>query len=129
MVSIFLSIGEIILLCPWIIWGFLCIVLKKISYTKTSAVHFASDITTFFLLFSIREIIKVLFDTDIRMLAFIAAVVIAIVMLVYDYKNEDELELSKVTKKIWRILFVLLTCVYIVVFISFAVMWCIQMFK
>lgn len=122
-------IGEIILLCPWIIWGFLFVLLKKIKYTKNSAAHFAADITTFFLLFSIREIVELLFDYDIRMLALIVAVVIAIIMLVKEWKTSDELNLNKVSKKIWRILFVVLTFAYFIIIIGFIVLWIIQMFK
>lgn len=127
--SIFFSIGDFVLLCPWVLWGILCLVLKNIKYTKSSAIHFASDITMFFLLFSIREITHVLFDYDIKMLALILAVVLAMIMLVYEYKTKDEFTLSKVMKKIWRKLFLLFTCLYVVIVIVFIVMQFITIFK
>lgn len=127
--SILLWIGDICLLCPWIIWGILFVVLKKVKYTKQSAFHFASDITTVFLLFAIGKLMLTLFNFDLGVLVLIYAVLLAIIILVYDWKTKDELELKVVLKKVWRILFVSLTAVYIGILLVFCVIWGIDFFK
>ncbi|MBQ0138941.1 MAG: DUF3397 domain-containing protein [Kurthia sp.] len=129
MVSILLWIGDICLICPWIIWGILFVVLKKIKHTKQFAFHFASDITTIFLLFAIRKIMLTLFTIDLGLLVWIAAVILAICMLVYEWKTKDELELKKVLKKIWRILFVASTIIYIGIVLAFCIIWIVDLFN
>lgn len=121
--------GELCLICPWIIWGFLFVLLKKIRYTKKYALHFASDVTTAFLLFSMREIVLALFHYDIGVSVLIGAIVLAMIMVVYEWKIESELDTSKVFKKIWRILFVILTIAYILIILVFIIMWGIQLFN
>lgn len=129
MVSILLWIGDICLMYPWIIWVILFVVLKKIKHTKQFAFHFASDITTVFLLFAIREIMLALFNIDLGLLVLIFAIILAICMLVYEWKTKDELELQKMLKKIWRILFVILTLVYLGIILVFCTMWIVDLFN
>lgn len=127
--SILLWFGDICLLCPWIIWGILFIVLKKVKYTKLFAFHFASDITTIFLLFAIRKLMLALYDIDLGVSILIFAVVLAIFFLVYEWKTKDELDLKVVLKKVWRILFVSLTAIYIGIIIVFCIIWGINFLK
>lgn len=112
-------IGEIILICPWIIWGLIYIVLKKIKRWKMNAFQFASDITTFILLWSIHVIMNVLFDINIGVITFIIAIIIAMVYLIVEWKNQKEIDLKKIAKKIWRTLFVVLTISYLAIVVVF----------
>lgn len=126
---IFLSIGEVILLCPWILWGFLFVLLNNIKSTKKIAIFVASDITTFFLLFSILQLVYQLFNFDLGVLVLIGAVTLAIVMVIYEWKTKSDLDLEKIMKRIWRTLFVLLTGLYIITLLIFCVLWIIQLVK
>lgn len=127
--SILLSVGEIILLCPWILWGFLFVPLNRMKRTKKIAVFVASDITTVFLLFSIQRLVDQLFNFDIGVYVLIVAVVLAIIMVIYEWKTKSDLDLGKVMKRIWRTLFVLLTSLYIITLLIFCVLWIIQLVK
>lgn len=129
MVSMFLSIGEVVILCPWILWGFLFVLLNYIKATKRIAIFVASDITTVFLLFSIQRLVELLFNVDLGVLVLIGAVVLAIIMVLYDWKTKDDLDLSKLLKRIWRIFFVLLTSLYMLALLIFFVLWIIELVK
>lgn len=121
-------IGNIIILCPWILWGFLFVLLKKIRYTKPYALFFAADVTTFFLLFSIKKLVLLFFDYDLGVLVLIGAVLLAILFVVFEWIKVDDVEIRRLIKKVWRLLFVILTSVYIVVVIVFVVREIINLF-
>lgn len=129
MVDIFLSISQIILLCPWILWGFLFVLLNNSKSTKKRAIFFASDLTTILLLFSVQRLVFQLFNFDLGVLVLIGAVVLAIIMVIYEWKTKSDLDLGKVLKRIWRTLFVLLTSVYIITLLIFCVLWIIELVK
>ncbi|WP_232025929.1 DUF3397 family protein [Kurthia zopfii] len=96
---------------------------------KNRAVRFASDVTTFFLLFSIQKIVFLLFDYDVRVLPLIGAVVIIIIFLVIERLSGEQYEVSKALKKSWRLIFILLASIYVFAILGFVIMKIIELIQ
>ncbi|GEK32653.1 DUF3397 family protein [Kurthia sibirica] len=122
-------IVQAILICPWIVWGLLFIGLKKSKRGQQNAFQFASDVTTFILLWSITVIIELFFNINIMMLPIIVAIILAIILLLIEWRTHTELDVIKFIKKIWRIFFIVLTISYIVIVLSYGVVKIIHLFQ
>ncbi|MEG0380209.1 MAG: DUF3397 family protein [Kurthia sp.] len=120
---------SILITCPFIIFGLLFWGFKKLKKDKNRAVRFASDVTTFFLLFSIQKIVFLLFDYDVRVLPLIGAVVIIIIFLVIERLSGEQYEVSKALKKSWRLIFILLASIYVFAILGFVIMKIIELIQ
>ncbi|MFJ8261636.1 DUF3397 domain-containing protein [Rummeliibacillus sp. NPDC094406] len=109
---------DIFVLCPFLILGILYLMLKK--FTKKSVNHFskAADITTIILFFSIPKTVKFFWSFDIGFTVLIIAILIAIVFTVIEWRTKKEIELMPLFRKIWRFLFLVLSCTYIAVLLT-----------
>lgn len=75
----------------------------------------ASDITTFFLFFSVPLAIGVVWRVNVGMILVIAAIIMAMVFTYVDWRTKKEIEVSALLRKIWRFLFLLLSAAYIII--------------
>lgn len=77
----------------------------------------ASDITTFILLFTIPLMIKGVWAFNFSWMMFVVLILIGIVFTYKDWKVKKELEVIPLLKKIWRMYFVFLSFLYILIWI------------
>lgn len=75
----------------------------------------ASDITTFFLFFSVPLAIGVVWRVNVGMILVIAAIIMAMIFTYVDWRTKKEIEVSALLRKIWRFLFLLLSAAYIII--------------
>lgn len=106
---------------PWVIFILVMLVMKLIKKGHR-AFGAAADITTFLLLFSIPQLTKQFFDVDLGVLTWIVVIVLLMVMTTIEWRMKEELKILGVVKRTWRIVFLLYSLIYIV-------LWVVQLFK
>ncbi|EMF46430.1 hypothetical protein B481_2186 [Planococcus halocryophilus Or1] len=77
----------------------------------------ASDVTTFLLFFSVPASVEFLWGLSISAYIYFVALVLAIIMLVIEWRNTKELEIIPFFRKLWRTYFLLLASLYALVWI------------
>lgn len=77
----------------------------------------AADLTTFILFFSVPLSISSLWGMQYSGIVFVVALFIAIIFTYIDWKSKKEIELLPLFKKIWRVLFILLSVTYFFVWL------------
>lgn len=92
------------------------ILLKWTRKQPKQAFGIAADITTFLLLFAVPIAIEALFDVKTMIYFFCLAIIISVIFTIYEWKSKKEIELIPLLRKIWRLLFLLLSTLYILVF-------------
>ena len=108
-------IVDILIMCPFIFFGILYLILKKFSKKGKNIFSKAADLTTIILLFSIPSSVKFIWSYDIGFIVLIIASIIAIIFTTIEWKTTKEMELKPLFRKIWRFLFLVLTFTYIAV--------------
>lgn len=108
-------IVDILIMCPFIFFGILYLMLKKFSKKGKNIFSKAADLTTIILLFSIPSSVKFIWSYDIGFIVLIIASIIAIIFTTIEWKTTKEMELKPLFRKIWRFLFLVLTFTYIAV--------------
>lgn len=119
--SILATIFTLCVQFPWVIFILVMLVMKLIKKGHR-AFGAAADITTFLLLFSIPQLTKQFFDVDLGVLTWIVAIVLLMVMTTIEWRMKEELKILGVVKRTWRIVFLLYSLIYIV-------LWVVQLFK
>lgn len=105
------------LLVPYLVFILTFFVLAKWTRKRPKqAFGIAADITTFILLFTVPIAIEALFEVKTMIYFFCLAIVISVVLTIYEWKSKKEIELIPLLRKIWRLLFLLLSTLYIIVF-------------
>ena len=101
--------------CPVLIFLIVFFIGRKIKIKGIRAFGLASDITTFFLFFSVPLAIRAVWQVNVGLILVIAAIVMAIIFTYIDWRTKKEIEVSALLRKIWRFLFLLLSAAYSVV--------------
>ena len=105
------------LLVPYLVFILAFFVLSKWTKKRPKQTFgIAADITTFILLFAVPIAIEALFEVKTMIYFFCLAIVIGVVLTIYEWKSKKEIELIPLLRKIWRLLFLLLSILYIIVF-------------
>ncbi len=103
------------LLLPYLVFVLLFLVLNKMIRKPKRAFGIAADVTTFILLFAVPIAIEALFDVKTMIYFFCLAIVVSVVLTIYEWKSKKEIELIPLIRKIWRLLFLLLSICYLIV--------------
>lgn len=111
-------IVDILIMCPFIFFGILYLILKKFSKKRGNIFSKAADFTTIILFFSIPSSVKFIWSYDIGFIVLIIASVIAIIFTTIEWRTTKEIELKPLFRKIWRFLFLVLTFTYIAVWFA-----------
>lgn len=114
--EILYSLGALFIFAP--ATAFILIVLfarKRMGYRS---IGLAADLTTFLLFFSVPVAIGSLWNFDAKLIAYTAAIIIAIAMLVNEWKKSKEIELVKLGRKTWRLYFLVFSVAYSVIWIA-----------
>ena len=106
---------SIMIFCPVLIFLIVFFIGRKIKIKGIRAFGLASDITTFFLFFSVPLAIKAVWQVNVGMILVIAAIVMAIIFTYIDWRTKKEIEVSALLRKIWRFLFLMLSAAYSIV--------------
>ena len=74
--------------------------------------------TTFLLFISVPVSVEALWDVEIAFSMTVAAIVIAINLLILEWKRTKEIEIFKYVRKTWRIYFLILASAYVAIWIT-----------
>lgn len=106
---------SVLIFCPVLIFLVIFFIGRKIKIKGTHAFGAASDITTFFLFFSVPLAVGAVWQVNVGMTLVIAAILMAMIFTYIDWRTKKEIEVSALLRKIWRFLFLLLSAAYIII--------------
>lgn len=115
--SILLYVISFIILFPIILFAGIYFICRKGKLRKVKSFGLASDATTFVLFFSVPLFINSLWNVKIGVYVISIAILIAIIFTYIDWKTKKEIEILPLLKKIWRVLFLILMILYILIWI------------
>lgn len=116
MMALLHTVSAIFIFAPFL--AFILTILLSRKKLKRRAIGFSADITTFILFVSVPVSAEALWDIKISFFIFAAAILIAIGMLVREWKTSKEIEVLKYIRKIWRHYFLLLATAYLIIWFS-----------
>src|SRR5690606_31470098 len=111
--DILYTIGANFIFAPFL--AFLLVVLIARKKMKYQSIGLAADLTTFLLFLSVPVSIKAICHIEISSLIYLISIVIAIVLLVIEWRQTKEIEIMRYISQIWRMYFVLLALAYVLV--------------
>ncbi|MFY3793506.1 DUF3397 family protein [Ureibacillus sp. MALMAid1270] len=115
--SILLYVISFIILFPIILFAVIYFICRKGKVSKVKSFGFASDVTTFVLFLSVPLIINSLWEVKLGVYVICIAILIAIIFTYIEWKTKKEIEIIALLKKIWRVLFLILIILYILLWI------------
>lgn len=127
-VSVLLSALHLIVLYPFLMFFFIFFILKRFKRTKGNAMHRAMDVTTCILLFSIQALCQALYGYDLGVLVQILVTVIFMVIVIRKWRENPEVQVAKIFKKFWRILFLVLSSIYLIMLLVYAILKSVELF-
>ncbi len=114
--TILYVIGTVFLYVPFLL--FILLYLLSLKRKKRKALGFASDITTLLLFFSVPASVEFLWNYSISGIIYFIVLVLAIILLVYEWKTTKEIEIIPFFRKLWRTYFLLLAALYALAWLS-----------
>ncbi|WP_107947659.1 DUF3397 domain-containing protein [Lysinibacillus parviboronicapiens] len=106
---------SIIIFCPLVLFIIVYLISRKVNIRGTHAFGAASDVTTFWLFFSVPLAIGGLWGVNIGALLVMLAIMLAMVFTYIEWRTKKELEVKPLLRKIWRFLFLVLSSAYFLV--------------
>lgn len=113
--TILYTIGTVFLYIPFLL--FAVIYFLSLKRRKRKALGLASDITTFVLFFSVPACVEFLWGYSISAYIYFVALVLAIILLIVEWRTAKEIEIIPFFRKLWRTYFLLLASLYAVVWL------------
>src|SRR5688572_13402790 len=107
------NIGAIFIFAPFL--AFILLLFASRRKPKRKAIGFSADLTTFLLFVSVPVSVQALWGWNISFAVSITAILIAIFLLVMEWKGTKEIEVVKYIRKTWRLYFLLLSAGYILI--------------
>ena len=101
--------------CPVLIFVLVFFIGRKVNIKGMHAFGVASDVTTFFLFFSVPLAIRAVWQVNVGVFLVIAAIFMAMIFTYVDWRTKKEIEVKALLRKIWRFLFLLLSAAYIII--------------
>lgn len=124
----FISVLHLLVLCPFIFLLLLAFMLKRFKRTQKRAIHRAIDVTTFILLFSIQALCQVLYDYDLGVLVQIVVTLIFMMIVFIKWRENPEIKVLPIFKKFWRVVFLVLSTIYMGMLLVYVVLKAIELF-
>ena len=109
-------VGAILIFAPFLAFTLLVLISRK--KLKRRAIGFSADLTTFLLFISVPVSVEALWSVEISFALSVTALLIAIILLVVEWKKTKEIELLKYIRKTWRLYFLLLSIGYLFIWIT-----------
>lgn len=116
MMNLIHNIGAIFIFAPFL--AFILLILLTRKKLKRRAIGLSADVTTFLLFISVPVSMKALWDVDISFAVSVTAIIIAIILLIIEWKKSKEIEVLKYARKTWRLYFLLLSMSYILIWLT-----------
>lgn len=114
--DILYAIGALLLIAPIFLFIFIILLARKrLGYRS---IGLAADITTLLLFFSVPAAAAAIWQVNTMLITYSAALVIAIIMLVIEWKQSKEIEIPKLARKIWRVYFLALSLAYFLICVA-----------
>ncbi|WP_084244975.1 DUF3397 family protein [Planomicrobium okeanokoites] len=110
------NIGAIFIFAPFL--AFILLILLTRKKLKRQAIGLSADVTTFLLFISVPVSMKAIWDVDISFAVSVTAIIIAIILLIIEWKKSKEIEVLKYARKTWRLYFLLLSMSYILIWLT-----------
>lgn len=114
--NIFQNIGAVFVFAPFL--AFILLLFASRKRMKKRAIGFSADLTTFLLFVSVPVSVEALWEIKISFAVYAAAILIAIILLVIEWKGSKEIEVLRYIRKTWRLYFLLLTSAYILIWVA-----------
>ncbi|HSJ37194.1 MAG TPA: DUF3397 family protein [Planococcus sp. (in: firmicutes)] len=109
-------LGAILIFAPFLAFILLLLISRK--KLKRKAIGFSADLTTFLLFVSVPVSVEALWSVNISFAVSVAAILIAIVLLIVEWKKSKEIEVLKYVRKTWRLYFLLLSAGYFLIWFT-----------
>lgn len=110
------TLGAIFIFAPFL--AFILIILASRRRLRKRSIGFSADLTTFLLFISVPVSTEALWGLNITFAILLTALLIAIFLLVIEWKKSKEIEVLKYTRKTWRLYFLLLSLSYILIWVT-----------
>lgn len=85
---------------------------------RKRSVGFAADVTTFLLFLSVPVSMEALWNWDTMAIVFFIAIIIAIAVLIVEWRRTKELEVGTFIRKTWRLYFLILCSAYFLIWMA-----------
>lgn len=108
--------GAIFIFAPFL--AFILLIFLTRKKLKRRAIGLSADVTTFLLFISVPVSMKALWDVEISFAVSVTAIIIAIILLIIEWKKSKEIEVLKYARKTWRLYFLLLSMSYILIWLT-----------
>ena len=110
------TIGTVFLYIPFLLFVFIYFMFLKRK--KRKALGVASDATTFLLFFSVPASVEFLWGYSVSAFVYFVALMLAIILLVIEWRTAKEIEIIPFFRKLWRTCFLLLAFAYALVWLA-----------
>ncbi|MCM3610731.1 DUF3397 domain-containing protein [Planococcus sp. MERTA32b] len=110
------NIGAVFIFAPFL--SFILLIFLTRKKLKRRAVGLSADVTTFLLFVSVPVSMEALWGVNISFAVSVTAIIIAIILLVIEWKKSKEIEVLKYIRKTWRLYFLLLSVSYILIWLT-----------
>ncbi|WP_238942639.1 DUF3397 family protein [Planococcus beigongshangi] len=114
--NILQNMGAVLVFAPFL--AFILLLFASRKRLKKRAIGFSADLTTFLLFLSVPVSVDALWGIQISFGLYVAAILIAIILLVMEWKGSKEIEVLKYIRKTWRLYFLLLSSSYILIWVA-----------
>lgn len=116
----------ILLFCPFLVLIISYFILKRIKMKQQYVVGFSADLTTLLLFIAIPYVVEVVWQYSIYIIVIIVAILIALVITFIEWRTKKEIKLPNLMRKFWRVYFVALMALYVVVIVAALIKFVLQ---
>ncbi|QUG40993.1 DUF3397 family protein [Psychrobacillus sp. INOP01] len=106
------NVLSVFVIYPIVVFLVVFLFCKFILHKRKKSIGIASDVSTFFLYFSITNLFFFIFLKEIGWYLVIFSIILATIMTYLEWRTKKEIEVIPLLRKIWRLLFLLLCSLY-----------------
>lgn len=108
----------IIIICPIIALFITYFICRKLKLNNVKSFGYSADVVTLLLFFSVPIAVSSIWDISIIIPVIIIAIFIAIAFTYSDWRTKKEIDVMQLLKKIWRVYFIILSTVYLFIWVA-----------
>lgn len=106
------NVLSVCVIYPIVVFLVVFLFCKFILQKRKKSIGIASDISTFFLYFSVTNLFSFVFLKEVGWYLVIFSIILATIITYLEWRSKKEIEVIPLLRKIWRLLFLLLCCLY-----------------
>lgn len=111
------NVLSVIIIYPIVVFLAVFLFCKFVLQKRKKSIGIASDISTFFLFFSVTNLFSFIFLEKIGWYLVIFSIILGTIMTILEWRSKKEIEIIPLLRKIWRFLFLLLCLIYAVLWL------------